>query len=127
MNCPTLELLSAYVDEEISPAQSRSMGVHLGQCGSCLRSVRLLRAMKVRMASLPTPAMPKEITAKLVALIEENNHGSKPPDFSVWRRMSRRVYAWGACAAVAIACACWFQCDREASPEVPVAWLLAEH
>lgn len=127
MRCPTQDLLSSYVDGEASAVDSRSLEFHLGQCAECLREMRLLRAMKARLACIPTPAMPQELASALERMVPGPIPVILPVRVSGRNGISRRVCAWGVCAAITVACAFWLEVSRREPQEVPVEWLLAEY
>jgi anti-sigma factor RsiW len=72
MSCPYEEDLTAYVDGELAPARRAGMEAHLGGCAGCQGTEALLRRTVARMAELPestpSPAMRREVLAKLDAL-----------------------------------------------------------
>ena len=127
MRCPTRELLSSYVDLEASPANARWLEVHLAQCAECMRSVRFLRAVKMRLACLSTPEMPQDLSLALSRMapgrIPDHLLASRPPR----GRIVRRVCAWSVCAGITMAFAFWVQFSRREPQEIPRGWLLAEY
>lgn len=72
MSCPYEEDLTAYVDGELAPARRAEMETHLRGCAGCQGTEALLRRTVARMAELPgytpSPAMRREVLAKLDAL-----------------------------------------------------------
>jgi anti-sigma factor RsiW len=97
MNCATnYELVSAYVDGELSPAQATELAEHLASCGSCaaeyqetLTTVRTLREGLVRHQA------PDVLRARVRAAIREERSSQT----AVLRRSP--PVAWRAAAAVA--------------------------
>lgn len=71
------ERVSALVDGAL-PADARDRAlVHLGGCDQCRAEVDSARLLKARLAALPTPAVPADLTARLLAMGEPG--GPVPP------------------------------------------------
>ncbi len=72
MSCAFEEELTAYIDGELAPARRAEVEAHLGGCAGCQGTEALLRRTVARMAELPgytpSPAMRREVLAKLDAL-----------------------------------------------------------
>ncbi|AKJ01094.1 putative zinc finger protein [Archangium gephyra] len=72
MSCPYEEDLTAYVDGELASARRAELEAHLGGCAGCQGTEALLRRTVASMAGLPeytpSPAMRREVLAKLDAL-----------------------------------------------------------
>ncbi len=56
-------LLSAYIDEELSPDEMAAIGGHLADCPGCRAEIQELRATKRLLGSLGRPEMPPGFAA----------------------------------------------------------------
>lgn len=86
------ELSSAYLDGEVSPAESEQVRRHLSSCESCRRKLADLHQARSAVRALPTLEVPAVVFAEL---------GLEPLGTVVSLR--RRVVTWLAAAAVAAA------------------------
>ncbi|MFP3914808.1 MAG: anti-sigma factor family protein [Actinomycetota bacterium] len=55
------ELLSVYLDGETTPAESRRVRVHLGECLRCRHRLQALQEARAAVRSLPVLEMPPEL------------------------------------------------------------------
>lgn len=143
-DCPSRELLSAYVDREANPSEERRVGLHLADCSACRAQVRALTRLKVSVRNQPLPAMPAELRKELLAAAraadrERELERAGPFDLlrsGAWlealsRLLPLRAYGpgWAAAAAallVAIGLGAW-RVTRAAGTPVPVDFILAAH
>ncbi len=66
-NCAEVEkLLSAYIDQELTPAEARAVASHLALCASCQKDRAELERVKGIMGSVAKPKAPPELTDRIV-------------------------------------------------------------
>lgn len=71
------ERVSALVDGELNHAERERALAHLTFCADCRREVESVRALKSRLRSIDTPAMPADLTMSLLRMAEPG--GPLPP------------------------------------------------
>ncbi|MFB4279419.1 MULTISPECIES: anti-sigma factor family protein [unclassified Nonomuraea] len=71
------ERVSALVDGELNHTERERALAHLTFCADCRREVESVRALKSRLRSLDTPAMPADLTMSLLRMAEPG--GPLPP------------------------------------------------
>ncbi|MFC7101914.1 anti-sigma factor family protein [Nonomuraea rubra] len=71
------ERVSALVDGELNHTERDRALAHLTFCADCRREVESVRALKSRLRSLETPAMPADLTMSLLRMAEPG--GPLPP------------------------------------------------
>ncbi|MDP4510431.1 anti-sigma factor family protein [Nonomuraea turcica] len=71
------ERLSALVDGELNHHERERALAHLTFCADCRSEVESMRALKSRLRSLDTPAMPTDLTMSLLRMAEPG--GPLPP------------------------------------------------
>ncbi|GAA4522469.1 MULTISPECIES: anti-sigma factor family protein [Nonomuraea] len=71
------ERISALVDGELNHAERERALAHLTFCADCRREVESVRALKSRLRSLETPALPADLTMSLLRMAEPG--GPLPP------------------------------------------------
>ncbi|MFC5831638.1 anti-sigma factor family protein [Nonomuraea insulae] len=71
------ERVSALVDGELNHTERERALAHLTFCADCRREVESTRALKTRLRSLDTPAMPADLTMSLLRMSEPG--GPLPP------------------------------------------------
>jgi anti-sigma factor RsiW len=71
------ERVSALVDGELNHHERERALAHLTFCADCRREVESMRALKSRLRSLDTPAMPADLTMSLLRMAEPG--GPLPP------------------------------------------------
>lgn len=86
-------LLSAYLDHEASPAETRIVEDHLKSCPRCSANVSEVAALLPRLARLPRIAVSDGFTGRVLAEVK----GLPLPDFDepAVPRLRPRVAAWG--------------------------------
>jgi anti-sigma factor RsiW len=96
-------LLSAYLDHEASPAETRLVQDHLETCRRCSANVREVAALLPKLSRLPRVRVSDGFTARVLAEVK----GSPVPDFDEPSvpRLRPRVAAWGFPLAAAAALA----------------------
>ena len=96
-------LLSAYLEHEASPAETRIVEDHLETCPRCRAGVRELEALLPRLSRLPRVAVSDAFTVRVLAEVK----GLPVPDFDepAVPRLRPRVAAWGFPLAAAAALA----------------------
>jgi anti-sigma factor RsiW len=119
------ELISAYLDGELSEQEARALREHISSCPACREEHAGLRATKSLLARAPRRAMPPELVAQIEARL------TRP----LWKRMRDRILPpftvlvpAGAFAAAALVAAVWFGAHRVADDQsIPLEPLLAAH
>jgi len=71
------ELASALVDGELGHRERERALAHLTFCADCRREVEAMRALKARLRSLESPAVPADLTMSLLRMAEPG--GPLPP------------------------------------------------
>jgi anti-sigma factor RsiW len=96
-------LLSAYLDHEASPAETRIVEDHLETCRRCSANAREVAALLPRLSRLPRVQVSDGFTARVLAEVK----GLPVPDFDepAVPRLRPRVAAWGFPLAAAAALA----------------------
>ncbi len=96
-------LLSAYLEHEASPAETRIVEDHLETCPRCRDCVREVAALLPRLSGLPRITVSSGFTARVLAEVK----GLPVPDFDepAVPRLRPRVAAWGFPLAAAAALA----------------------
>ncbi|HVE13141.1 MAG TPA: zf-HC2 domain-containing protein [Elusimicrobiota bacterium] len=115
------DLLSAYLDGELTAAERSSMDGHLRLCGECRAELESLSRVKALTHAAPRKAMP----ADMVARLERRVRGE-----SWWSRlMPAPRLRWAGAAALAGLCAAALWHARAAREEetLPLEALLAAH
>ncbi len=119
------QLLSAYLDGELSADENARVKVHLDGCPGCRVDLEGLRHAKHLLAAAPRRAMPPELIADLNERLEAPTLADR---LFAWRRSPRVMVPAGAFAALALAAASWFVWQsREPDQFVPLEPLLAAH
>jgi hypothetical protein len=77
------EMLSAYLDGELSPKEQARVEKHLAQCADCAQNLRTLRQTVALLRELPPVAVPRAFTIRPVQV-------AKRPSFF----QTRRAYAY---------------------------------
>jgi anti-sigma factor RsiW len=117
MNCADFsDLLTAVVDGEATVLERARLERHLEACASCRRALRLARAMKGALASIPAPSMPADLRASLAR--------------EVLRRPLPRPRAFLTLAAAACLAAALLMLaggDQEPEETIPVEAMLSVH
>ena len=119
------ELISAYIDGELSGEEAQAPREHISSCPSCREEHAGLRAAKSLLARAPRRAMPPELVAQIEGRL------ARP----WWKQALDRVLTpmpvlvpAGACAAAALAAVVWFGARRgTADQSIPLEPLLAAH
>ena len=69
MGCERMEeLLSPYIEDELTPEQKKMVHDHLLTCSSCADLLALIKETKASLASFPEVDVSEELTEKLYAL-----------------------------------------------------------
>ncbi len=87
------DLLAAYVDDALAPAERAEVEAHLGACARCREEVALARRAVAALAALPEEPVPLGVTGPVLA---EAGRRAAP-------RRSRWVAALAAAAVIALA------------------------
>lgn len=67
------ELLSSYVDDELSQEELERVNEHLADCESCAKELALLREVTSKVKDLPEPDFPPELHRKLMEKTREQS------------------------------------------------------
>lgn len=67
MTCPTTEILSAYTDQMLAPAEQAQLGQHLQDCGACQHRLAELAALQHALRTLPSPALGADLGPRIEA------------------------------------------------------------
>jgi anti-sigma factor RsiW len=110
-----IDLLGAYVDEELPPETASQLDAHLVGCARCRREVQLQLALKQRLAAAPVPVTTPALRERVLAATARLPLPPEPaaePSARVERgegapggRWTRRVRPWLVGAIVALAAA----------------------
>lgn len=119
------ELISAYLDAELSEEESLAVQEHVSRCPACREELESLRAAKSLLAHSPRRALPPQLLA------EFEERWARPIGQGLLERLLppvRFLAPAGALAAAALASVVWFGA-RQASPDqaIPIEPLLAAH
>ena len=81
MGCEKIEeLLSPYIEDELTQEQKHSVEDHLRTCSNCAELLTLMRAAKESLASFPEVDVSGELTEKLYALPQKRKKLRFIPD-----------------------------------------------
>lgn len=75
------ELLSAYLDDEVSVAERATITAHLPHCADCQRELVVLRQVRTIMSNLPLEPLPRTF------YISEQMVAPEPTSSSIWERL----------------------------------------
>lgn len=88
MSCQAFEeMLSAYIDGELSDADRQAVEEHLATCDSCKQALMEIRAVKIALQSLPQVEPPAELHVRIMQNL-------KPAREGLFDRLSHRVSGW---------------------------------
>jgi len=119
------ELISAYLDGELSGEEAAAVQAHVSSCPACREDMDSLHAAKSLLARAPRRAMPPELVAELERRL------ARP----LWRELLDRLnpplrvlVPAGALAAAALVAVVWSGLCRAAPDRsIPIEPLLAAH
>ncbi len=119
------ELISAYLDGELSGEEAQALREHISSCSSCREEHSSLRATKSFLARAPRRAMPPELVSQIESRL------ARP----LWKQVLDRILPpmhvlvpTGAFAAAALVAAVWFGTHRPVADQtIPLEPLLAAH
>lgn len=119
-------LLSALVDNELSPQERARIEGHLQACMECRSELASLRRAKALLAAAPRRAMPSELVAAIEARVE-----GRATSWAWLRGFVSAPRLWapaGALALAALLMTAWMSLlDRDPDQFVPLEPLLAAH
>lgn len=81
---PDMETLSAYLDGESDPLESRSIATHLAVCPGCATVVRDLQAISQGLRALEPEPPPVDLAARVSALLDSSRPTRQRP--ARWRK-----------------------------------------
>jgi hypothetical protein len=96
MSSHPVDALSAYLDDELSPAERREVAAHLATCGSCARHLRELSAVDSLARDLPPAAAPAGYHEALPGRVRQRLRAGRP-------LAARAPWVWPLAAALALA------------------------
>ncbi|MCA9046791.1 MAG: zf-HC2 domain-containing protein, partial [Planctomycetaceae bacterium] len=100
------DLLSAYLDGELSPEELRQVEDCLAESPELLAELAELRQVSERVRGVPRPKAPAELHTAVMAAIDQSSVTVKnePPELSPWSwsRWRRRLTIVAVCGAVAV-------------------------
>ncbi len=74
VDCQKIDkLLSAYIDQEVSPAENRAVRVHLEQCSFCRSEYLQLLHTKESFSTLDNVDLPPDFHSRFVARLEQSS------------------------------------------------------
>ncbi|MBV9081020.1 MAG: zf-HC2 domain-containing protein [Elusimicrobia bacterium] len=120
-DCRDLDLLSSYIDSELTAAELARVESHLPDCRSCREQLRDLRETKAMIASGGPLHAPVDLTESILAQINARRAEIEA---------ERRGISWWAAgvAAAAAAVAVWIGARNLApQPAIPLDALVAAH
>ncbi|MDH7601990.1 MAG: zf-HC2 domain-containing protein [Armatimonadota bacterium] len=102
MNCRKVtNLVSAYIDGELTGAEMLAIRRHLSECAECAKEYESLRSLKQAMARLRTAVPRKDLAAVVIAKIEEQ-HSARSRKFGIWMSKLAGVKLSPVTAALAV-------------------------
>jgi anti-sigma factor (TIGR02949 family) len=82
-----IDLLSSYIDGEVSDGERERIGRHLAECDACRRHLGSLQGVVAMVKSVPAVAAPPDLRARVLADIAE---GRRPRTSSAWAPLLQR-------------------------------------
>ncbi len=99
MNCPDFqELLSAYIDDELSTQERECLERHIRQCEKCRQALNELSLVKSALSALPEIEIPEDLHDRVMAAIARETGSLRSPGSGRMRRFEgfwRRFAHWG--------------------------------
>ena len=114
------ELLSAFLDGELTGPERAGVAAHLAACAECAREFNELAVMEKATAAAPRHGMPPALLAKLESRFAKPTWAQR---FRASLSSPRVLLPMGAAAALAFAF--WFNSREE--EQIPLESLLAAH
>jgi anti-sigma factor RsiW len=100
------ELISAQIDGELTPDESRALERHLQDCPACARLSEELKQQSQSMASHPTAAIPETLAANILAATvrkpEQGRVHQKIVAFFAGNYRIPRVAVWATAAVLIV-------------------------
>jgi anti-sigma factor RsiW len=78
MNCAHEPQLTAYVDEELEPAERQVLEAHLPSCDGCRQTLSLLQRMVPKVEALERPMPSAHLKAALLRELSQEPRGLRP-------------------------------------------------
>lgn len=73
IRCDEGEILSAYLDGELSPEEAASLEEHLSLCSECRHALAELRHMKEALMAIPPVEPPSELRGRIMSAVKPEN------------------------------------------------------
>ncbi len=112
MDCPHVQnLLSAYYDQELAPAEAAEVAQHVAHCAACAGELAEFEELTARTQSLPHPAPPPDLWTQLAAQLPTDHAADsrqEPRRGGLSRRRQPAGQAVFAAAAVVIVTLGWW-------------------
>ena len=118
-DCAEFDLLSAYVDNETTAMEAKTLELHLAGCRECREELEILRDTK-DMTAAPARRAPADLTALLVAQAQ----AARAEALEAQRT---RFPGWAAGLAAAASRVVWVGVRGAAQPSIPLSALIAAH
>lgn len=84
MNCKsTVEMLSAYLDRELAPAERDAVRAHLAGCDRCRQDERELRALKGLLLGVRAPEPAADFESRLMSRLHAESTAPPRPAFTL--------------------------------------------
>lgn len=88
MICPSIDDLSAYLDDALPAAEHEQIAAHLLHCPLCQQQVQTFASLQQAMRALPTPALGFDLAANLHDRLLAHPHPRKPTSHTTHTRPS---------------------------------------
>lgn len=120
-NCDESELISAYIDNELTDGEISTLELHLEGCRACREDVEEIRETKLVTAGAPTRRAPADLTALLIAQANAARAAET-------ERRRTGFPAWAGGLAAAATMVIWVGVRHSSPPAaIPMETLLAAH
>ncbi|MDE2312994.1 MAG: zf-HC2 domain-containing protein [Elusimicrobia bacterium] len=120
------ENLSAYADGALNFPERQAIGGHLEACPSCRAELDFIQSMKAAVAGLPSPRMPADLKA---ALLAEAKRRTRRESFwpSLWTLPAFRYPAAALAACFAALLVVYAVGRRDRGPSISLNAMLVAH
>jgi hypothetical protein len=115
-----LELLSAYLDNEVSQAERARVEAHIATCDACHRELESLRYIVSLLQRLPVAPAPRTFYVTEAMLEPEPRRAQSGPS---WLGRWQALFGTVAAVATLLLCVVLFQMPQTAPPEAGIAMM----
>ncbi|MCB4757518.1 MAG: zf-HC2 domain-containing protein [Elusimicrobia bacterium] len=119
-----MELLSAYLDEQLESAQRARIEIHVQSCPDCRAELNKLKSLKTFLQKLPNRSMPAALVTSLEARAAEQLNRKSWVD---WLMLPRIWVPASAFALSVLALTMWPRPNAVEENSIPVESILAAH